>query len=319
MSGTAPCVLCHADAFESRHALSDRLHHTTQLVFHVVECCGCGLLRLDPQPTPAELPRYYPELYWAQGETRHGAAGAYRRFVLKDHERFILHAAGEHARILDIGCGPGDLLAGLRAHGHRGIGLDVASAALRAASAIGVPAVRADHHGTPFAAGSFDVVMMFHMLEHIADPDAAIAEAWRLLRAGGRLIVQVPNADSWQYALLGRFWSGLDVPRHLLDYRRQDIERFLVRNGFVVRRRKHFSWRDNAPALATSLVPWLEPVARRVRNPRGSVALRLAGDLTYFALMLLCLPFAVLEAAAGHGATVMLDAEKVDMVGKQPC
>src|SRR5205807_1519424 len=102
----------------------------------------------------------------------------------------------------------------------------------------------------------WNMVTMFHVLEHVPDPDAAISKAASVLVPKGRLIIQVPNADCMQYGILGRFWIGLDVPRHLYVYRRLDLEQLLERNGFTVIRRKHFSWRDNAPSLATSLAPW---------------------------------------------------------------
>jgi SAM-dependent methyltransferase len=298
-----------------RHTLTDRLYGATDEEFDVVECRGCGLLRLEPQPEPGDLKDYYPNLYWAKGRTRHGLAGLYRRIVLRDHTRFVLKAIRgmglPRARILDMGCGAGDLLASLRGYGHAGIGLDIAASALQAAAEVGVPGVRADHSAAPFASGSFDVVMLFHLLEHIPNPDAAIREAWRLLADDGRMILQVPNADSWQYALLGRYWSGLDVPRHLYDFGRHDLEEFLSRNRFAVRRWKFFSLRDNPPALATSLAPWLEPMARRVRRPQRNALLRLCADFAYFGLVCACLPFAVAEAVFGRGATMMVEAEKV--------
>ena len=186
-----------------RYSLSDRLHHTTDEPFKLVECRGCGLLRLDPQPPRAALARYYPEQYWVSGDTRRGLAGVYRRLVLRDHLRFIREAIRRlgipRARVLDIGCGAGDILASLR-QDHEAMGMDVSASALRSAAEVGVAGVLADYRQPPFAGGVFDVVMMFHTLEHVPDPDAAIRAAGVLLRPEGKLIIQVPNADSWQFA-----------------------------------------------------------------------------------------------------------------------
>ena len=63
------------------------------------------------------------------------------------------------------------------------------------------------------------VVTMFHVLEHLYDPGSYLAGAHELLAPEGRLIVQVPNAACWQFLLLGERWSGIDVPRHLIDFR----------------------------------------------------------------------------------------------------
>ncbi len=113
---------------------------------------------------------------------------------------------------------------------------------------------------------------MFHVLEHLYEPHAYMEAAHELLRPDGRLVIQVPNAASWQFLLLGENWSGLDVPRHLLTFRASDLEVLLDRCGFEAVRYKYFSLRDNPAGLATSLAPWLDPMARRVRGVRGRPA-----------------------------------------------
>jgi hypothetical protein len=88
-------------------------------------------------------------------------------------------------------------------------------------------------------------------------------------------VVQVPNAASWQFRLLGRRWSGVDVPRHLFDFRGRDVERLLEECGMEVVRRKYFSLRDNPAGLASSVAPALDPMARRVRRVAESAGARL--------------------------------------------
>ncbi len=151
---------------------------------------------------------------------------------------------------------------------------------------------------------------MFHVLEHLYNPALYLDAAHRLLKPGGRLIVQVPNASSWQFFLLGENWSGLDVPRHLIDFRRRDLETLLEECGFEIVRVKNFSLRDNPAGLATSLAPWLDPMARRVRRTPETPRAAVAKDLIYLALVVGCLPFALMEAACGRGATVIMEARK---------
>ena len=121
-------------------------------------------------------------------------------------------------------------------------------------------------------------------------------------------MVQVPNAASWQFRLLGDAWNGLDVPRHLFDYRDRDLEKLLEASGFEVLRRKYFSLRDNPAGLASSVAPSLDPMARRVRRVTEGSALRLIKDAVYFGLTAAALPFALIEAASGAGSTVMIEA-----------
>ncbi|HEV2445638.1 MAG TPA: methyltransferase domain-containing protein, partial [Candidatus Sulfopaludibacter sp.] len=172
----------------------------------------------------------------------------------------------------------------------------------------GAPAVCAMLESAPFPAASVAGITMFHVLEHLYDPRAYLIAARHLLARGGRLVVQVPNAASWQCRLLGRSWNGVDVPRHLFDFRDRDMEKLLESCGFEVLRRKYFSLRDNPAGLASSLAPSLDPMARRVRRVAESGGARLARDLTYFALVVASVPFTLAEAACHAGSTVMIEA-----------
>ncbi len=98
------------------------------------------------------------------------------------------------------------------------------------------------------------------------------------------------------------------MPRHLSNFRGRDLEKMLEGAGFEVLRRKYFSLRDNPAGLASSLAPSLDPMARRVRRVSEAGLARLMKDLTYFALVVASLPFAVAEAACGAGSTVMIEA-----------
>ena len=110
--------------------------------------------------------------------------------------------------------------------------------------------------------------------------------------------------------LFGERWNGLDVPRHLFDYRQRDLQGLLEFCGFEVVRRKHFSLRDNPAGFASSLAPGLDPMARRVRGIAESPALKLAKDLVYFGIVVSALPFTLLEAACGAGSSIMIEARK---------
>lgn len=310
------CLICGSARFTPLFTASDRLYHTTAQLFAVVRCGECGLIRLDPPPAPDELHRYYPDNYWFSPDPSAASRmeEAYRRLVLRDHVRFAAEAIG-HSRatgpLLDAGCGGGLFLGMLRERGLRVLGLDYS----REAAAIAwrrqlAPAVCATLDAAPFRAGSMGALTMFHVLEHLYDPRAYLTAARDLLQPDGRLIVQVPNAACWQFHLLGRRWNGVDVPRHIFDFRGDDVEKLLHACGFEVVRRKYFSLRDNPAGLASSLAPSLDPMARRVRRVPESGGARLAKDLTYLGLVLASLPFTLVEAAFRAGSTVMIEARR---------
>ena len=285
----------------------------------MVECRRCRLLRLEPRPTLEELRTYYPEQYWFDPDpsTVGRLEEAYRRLVISDHLSFVkraIESAGGTGPVLDVGCGGGLFLGMLREQGVGAVvGMDFSPRAAAVAwRTHGVPALAGDLANAPLPASSCAAITMFHVLEHLLDPLDRLRSAHALLRPGGRLIVQVPNAACWQFLLLGENWSGLDVPRHLLNFRTRDLENLLDAAGFEILRRKFFSLRDNPAGLATSLCPWLDPMARRVRRVPESASAKLAKDLLYLALVAASLPFTLLEAACGAGATIMIEARKKD-------
>jgi SAM-dependent methyltransferase len=305
------CPRCGCELYLTLFRATDRLYRTTVNRFNLVECAGCGLIRLDPLPTPEQLARFYPHEYWwdSDGSAADRLSEIYRQLVLQDHVYFVTHGELAEGPVLDIGCGGGSFLAALRRRGHDVIGMDTSP---RAASIArlrhGVPAACGRLPAVPFRAQSFAAVTLFHVLEHLPDPMACLLALGELPARGGRLVVQVPNASCWQLLLLGDKWSGLDVPRHLIHYRAEDLTGLLDACGFEVRRAKYFSLRDNPAGLATSLCPHLEPVARRVRKVQESKGGRLLKDLLYFALVVAAVPFTLLEAAGAAGSTVMVEA-----------
>jgi SAM-dependent methyltransferase len=310
------CLVCGCERSAPLFTATDRLYRITAKEFAVVRCKECGLARLDPQPAAGELRRYYPENYWFAPDESAASrmAEAYRRLVLRDHVQFVAQAlGGGRARgpVLDVGCGGGLFLGMMRERGYRVAGLDFSpEAAAMAWKRQQAPAVCGDLAHAPFGAGSFAGITMFHVLEHVHDPRAYLVAARELLAPDGRLVVQVPNAASWQFRLLGRRWSGVDVPRHLFDFRDRDVEKLLETCGMVVVRRKYFSLRDNPAGLASSVAPGLDPMARRVRRVAESTGARLAKDLAYLALAAAALPFTLAEAAFRAGSTVMIEARK---------
>jgi SAM-dependent methyltransferase len=309
------CLLCGSPRSAAVFRASDRLFGTTTEEFAVVRCGECGLMRLDPPPPPEKLARFYPDAYWFSPDQT--AAGrleeAYRRLVLRDHVRFVdraLRSTRAQGPLLDVGCGGGLFLRLMRARGFRAIGLDFSAQAAAVAWRQGAPAVCAMLERAPFRPASLAGLTMFHVLEHLYDPRAYLLTARELLASDGRLVVQVPNAACWQFRFLGRAWNGMDVPRHLFDFRSRDLERLLESCGFQTLRRKYFSLRDNPAGLASSLAPWLDPMARRVRKIDESAPARLAKDLAYLALAMAAAPFAVAEAACRAGSTIMIEARR---------
>ncbi len=137
----------------------------------------------------------------------------YRRHLL--YPRLTRRLSG---RLLDIGCGIGDMLA------FRGdsVGVDVNEHTVEFCRQRGLTAQRMDPDELPFGDASFDSALMDNVLEHIAEPGPILAEARRVLRPGGRLLVGVPGVRGWA-----------SDPDHKVHYDEQSLKRLLAASGFI--------------------------------------------------------------------------------------
>jgi SAM-dependent methyltransferase len=297
------------------------LFETTTRAFNLSACGQCHCFFIDPPPGSQELAVFYPTQYWwtvSPGLLK-SMERIYRRVALRDHVAFIAKAAASlgrrPARLLDIGCGSGTLLALLKRRGFEVSGFDSSSVAARIANENDIDVIVGERlQDAGFLDGGFDLVTLFHVLEHVSDPRSVLAEVHRILQPNGRMILQVPNIDSWQSRLFGERWYGLDVPRHLINYSERSIRHLLFDSGFRVCRVRHFNLRDNAPALASSLFPSLDPVSRRARQRQRQAtepaAVAWVKHAAFLAMVALATPFAIVESLARAGGTLMLEAEK---------
>ena len=258
----------------------DLLFESTPKNFTLHSCSSCRCLFLEPMPGEAEIAGFYPSQYWWNSSRAQGNAvlkrleSIYRRLALRDHVSFIVRAGGNRSGLdlLDVGCGSGTLLGLLKQRGFRTLGVDFSAEAAEVAEREnGVRVLVGSLEQAGFRDGSFDIVTLFHVMEHVTNPRAVLAEVARILKPGGRLVLQVPNIDSLQFKAFGAKWYGLDIPRHVIDYSKESILKVLADAGFVPVRLKHFNLRDNAPAFVSSLFPSLDPVSRAVRHRKHGV------------------------------------------------
>lgn len=276
-----------------------------------MECKGCGLVRLSPRPTAEQVAGFYAKNYWFAGGR---LQEIYRRLVLLDHVHFGVRAArraGGDGIVLDVGCGGGLFLRMMKERGFNVLGLDFSAEAARLArQQNGVTVLVGDLTTANLKPDTCALITMYHVVEHLLDPAAYLCAAGRLLQPDGRLIVQVPDRDCWEAALLGANWTGLDVPRHLHVFRSGDLRRLLRSCGFQIVRERHFSLRDHPAGLATGLAPSLDPVVRAIRGIDGGAAVRILKDFLYLGLTTAALPFTLLEALFGKGSSVTIEARR---------
>jgi len=313
MRSSSQCPVCRDPRYQELFGLRDRLFRVTESSFTLRECAGCGVLYIDPMPAEEEIEALYPASYWMgagdppRGKALRNLRERYRRIVISSHRRIVRSVVdrqmreGRWAGLLDVGCGDGSALESFACRPCTG--LEISPQAARAVQTRGLGSVRGLLAPAPFRREAFSLVTMFHVLEHLPRPQIYLESAREILTKDGTLIVQVPNADSWQARLLRSRWQGFDPPRHLVNFSARTLRALLESAGFRVVAESHFSIRDNPACLAMSLAPGLYPPAR-VGGPAEGLTGALA-DLAFLTLTLASTPFAVAESLVGRGAVVM--------------
>jgi SAM-dependent methyltransferase len=155
-------------------------------------------------------------------------------------------------------------------------GLDTSAAVVESIrTELGLPALAGTLPHPDLGSASFDLVTMWHSLEHVHAPLEVLREAHRLLVPGGKLVVAVPNIDSLPFRWFGHAWLGLDLPRHLTHFAPWTLYLMLHRAGFRVgpiQMVRHSGWLRRSARLACQ-----NPMASRWhRCLKWSPAARLA-------------------------------------------
>ncbi len=229
--------------------------------FTVMQCAACEYGVTLPQLSEAELARYYPrEYYDFWGYSGEQGGNPLQRLLTRFREwsanrsyarqPYVL-AGVASGRVLDVGCGNGDLLAHFASRGWEIYGIDPSESAVKAAQARGAQVHRGTLEDQPWEPRSFGLITFQHALEHVPSPVHALASASRLLEPGGLLVIDVPNWWCWQRRLLfGSRWHPLELPRHLQHFSTRALQRIALGLGLRV---KSVGTTSSVPVVAYSI------------------------------------------------------------------
>ncbi len=206
-------------------------------VWKIVRCPRCGLLYLSPRPGGEELGRYYGREYFFDERTE---SPRRRKRVLRyersKHKFLGALAAGEpKQKVLDVGCMRGEFLGLFDKQKWELYGVEPSrEAASYAKETAGAEVFCGELEEAGFPSDFFDLVTLWHVLEHAASPSALLSEVRRVLRPSGTVAVAVPNAASLQARIFRERWSAWDPPRHLHHMDVRTLKGFLTKAGFEV-------------------------------------------------------------------------------------
>jgi SAM-dependent methyltransferase len=233
------CPACDATVDPPRIGSPDRLHGT-QGRFAVARCPRCGLGVTLPPASGEELAGFYPAGYGAYEGRPHPLVRAVSAIIQAWQRRSARRrpplgavAALPPGRGLDVGCGRGDVAAGLVGDGWRMTGVEPSAGACAVARRRGVDAREGVLATVALEPEAYDAAIFQQSLEHTDDPVGDLRATHAALRPGGVLAVSVPNAGSWQARRFAGRWYHLDLPRHRVHFTPPALARALTEAGFV--------------------------------------------------------------------------------------
>lgn len=238
------CPWCGSEKAQISLWLRDEF--LTKEDFHICECLNCGLLYTMPRPDKDKIGDYYKsEEYYSHQENKTGFIPRVYERVKKTNLKHKYQLASKGLNVgtlLDIGCGVGDFLHTAETHGWDCLGVEPSEDAKAIAQKRMKGKIISSEELETLSDGSFDLITMWHVLEHVDDLKWQIAQLQRLVKSSGRVVIALPNYKSYDGQYYKELWAAYDVPRHLNHFNRNTLTRMFKTSGLELIKMDKLKW-----------------------------------------------------------------------------
>ena len=238
------CPWCGSDKAQINLWLKDDF--LTKEDFHICECLNCGLLYTMPRPPKEKIGDYYKsEEYYSHQENKKGFIPRLYESIKKvnlRHKYKIATKGLEVGTLLDIGCGVGDFIHTAENKGWQCTGVEPSEDAKEIARKRIKATIYNSEQLEQLPDKSFDLITMWHVLEHVDDLKWQIEQLQRLVKPNGRIVIAVPNYKSYDGQFYKEHWAAYDVPRHLNHFSRKTITKIFKANNLILERTTKLVW-----------------------------------------------------------------------------
>jgi len=236
MEKLTACPVCKNNGFSDFLTCKD--YTASKESFNLVTCNACKFVFTNPRPKQDEIGRYYQvENYISHTGTQTGLVNKLyhfaRKFTLKQKLKLV-NSLSKKGSLLDIGCGTGNFLQVVKNDDWKVTGVEPDLAARKLAIETCGENIHEEAFLNQENINKYDIITMWHVLEHVHELDKRLIQLKKLLQPGGRLIVAVPNCASKDATHYKAFWGAYDVPRHLYHFTPKDIKKLFESNLFEV-------------------------------------------------------------------------------------
>jgi len=214
------CPVCKHQEFSNFIICSD--HLITEESFAIVQCSNCGLKFTNPRPTADNIDAYYQSNEYVSHKSKSLTLTDHiynlvRKYTLKKKLGLINSVSTQTGNLLDVGCGTGLFLKTCKAGGWDTTGVETNGKARTIAISNNLGVIHDDILKLE-GKKRFRIITLWHVLEHIHDLNGSMERFRKLLKKDGKLIIAVPNSDSWDSQHYRKLWAAYDVPRHLYHF-----------------------------------------------------------------------------------------------------
>jgi len=230
------CPLCNSS--QTRYHISCKDHLVSDETFDLVQCTDCGLVFTQNAPKPDEIGRYYESLnYISHSDTKKGlTARLYhlaRQVMLPAKRKTVQNFTGKTTgTLLDYGSGTGYFIRHMADYGWETQGIEIDKGAREYAKEWTHLPVDSPETLAALPDNHFDVITLWHVLEHVHDLTGTLSQFNRILKNGGHLVIALPNYTSTDAQHYKENWAAYDVPRHLWHFAPKTVKTILSDNGF---------------------------------------------------------------------------------------
>lgn len=230
------CPLCGNDYLESVMECKD--YYASGETYGLAKCSKCGFLLTQNVPDETEIGRYYETpAYISHSDTRKGLTNSLyhivRKHMLKRKRRLVENISGRtNGNLLDYGTGTGYFAQAMKEAGWHVTAIEKSEQARKTALDNFGLQVSSEQSFGQLPTGTFHVITLWHVLEHLQNLNEMWEQLRQLLALGGCLIIAVPNCQSADAGYYGNTWAAYDVPRHLWHFSPDTMRQFAEKHGF---------------------------------------------------------------------------------------
>jgi 2-polyprenyl-3-methyl-5-hydroxy-6-metoxy-1,4-benzoquinol methylase len=227
------CPICNSHNFKDIFKSKD--YTSSNEIFQLIKCDNCSLIITSPRPNEENIRKYYESIDYishsAKTESFFNKIYFLARNIAITNKRKLIEQYNPVGKLLDIGCGTGSFIRYMKQNEWEPTGVEPSAKARKIAQETAIDIVEKIED---IKDQKFNVITMWHVLEHIHDVNKTILKIKELLKSDGTLFIAVPNYKSYDAKYYTTTWAAYDVPRHLWHFSQEIIKKLLQKHNLEV-------------------------------------------------------------------------------------